>query len=92
MNRIVATVATLALAAGTLASSMLVAGDAEARRGGRSIYTQQYDFDRPMHGYEGHTGTGYYCSYKRLPKRVCSYGSGGEVGKIQVWTLEQTCY
>lgn len=92
MNRIAATALTLALAAGTFASSMLVAGDAEARRGGRGIYTQQYDFDRPMHGYEGHTHTGYYCSYKRLPKRVCSYGAGGEVCKIQGWTLEQTCY
>lgn len=92
MTRIVATAFTVALALAVGASSMFVASDAEARRGGKGFYTQQYDFDRPMHGYEGHTGTGYYCSYKRLPKRVCSYGPGGESCKIAGWTLEQTCY
>lgn len=91
MNRIAATALTLALATGTFATSMLVAGDADAR-GGSRVYTQTYEFDRPMHGYEGHVHPGRYCSYKRLPNRVCTPTANGESCKIVGWTLEQTCY
>lgn len=83
----------LTLAVGLGATSMLVAGDAEARRGGKQIYSQTYDFDRPMHGYEGHSKIpGYYCTYKRFPKRVCRETAGGESCKVVGWQLEQTCY
>ncbi|MCB1520244.1 MAG: hypothetical protein KDJ37_06685 [Hyphomicrobiaceae bacterium] len=82
----------LALALGVGFSSMLVTDDAEARRGGKGYYSQSYDFDRPMHGYEGHARPGYYCSYKRLPKRVCRETKNGETCKIVGWTLEQNCY
>ncbi|MCB1505100.1 MAG: hypothetical protein KDJ47_09000 [Hyphomicrobiaceae bacterium] len=82
-----------ALMLGVAASTMLVSsGDAEAKRGGKGYYVQQYDVDRPLHGYEGHTFQGYYCSYKRFPKRVCTpTGNGGERCKIVGWTLEQSC-
>lgn len=79
------------LAIGIAGSSMLVTSDAEARRGGRGVYIQQYDMQRPDHGFEGHTSFGYYCSYKRLPKRVCSPTANGENCKIVGWTLEQMC-
>ncbi|MEI9900165.1 MAG: hypothetical protein WDN31_08595 [Hyphomicrobium sp.] len=40
-------------------------------RGGKDFYSQDYQFDRPMKGYEGQAGN-YYCSYQRLPNRVCA--------------------
>ncbi|MFV0369216.1 MAG: hypothetical protein ACK5KM_12225 [Hyphomicrobiaceae bacterium] len=76
---------------GVAASTMLVSGEAEARRGGKGYYVKQYDVDRPLHGYEGHTWKGYYCSYKRLPKRVCKWNGKSERCKVVGWTLEQSC-
>ena len=40
-------------------------------KGGKEFYVQDYQFDQPMKGYEGQAGN-YYCSYQRLPNRVCS--------------------
>ncbi|MGD9785956.1 MAG: hypothetical protein AB7E80_08675 [Hyphomicrobiaceae bacterium] len=88
MTNLLKTALVAALAVGVGASSMLVTGEAEARRG-KGYFSQTYEFDRPMNGYEGHSAVpGYYCTYKKFPKRDCSSGSCKIVG----WTLEQTCY
>lgn len=69
-----------------------VASAALARGGGKEFYSQDYQFDRPMKGYEGQAGN-YYCSYQRLPNRVCSTdGAGNERCKVKGWTLRQHCY
>jgi hypothetical protein len=45
-----------------------------------------------MSGYEGKAGN-YYCSYQRLPNRVCTTDSNGnERCQIKSWTLRQHCY
>ena len=77
---------------GVAIASMHVTGEVEARRGVKPYYSRTYEFDRPVRGYEGHLFPGYYCSYKRYPKRVCTYDrSGKERCRITGWTLEQTC-
>jgi hypothetical protein len=61
-------------------------------KGGKEFYVQDYQFDRPMSGYEGRAGN-YYCSYQRLPNRVCSTDSNGnEKCQVKGWTLRQHCY
>lgn len=61
-------------------------------KGGKEFYVQDYQFDRPMSGYEGRAGN-YYCSYQRLPNRVCTVdANGNEHCKVQGWTLRQHCY
>jgi hypothetical protein len=61
-------------------------------KGGKEFYVQDYQFDRPMSGYDGRAGN-YYCSYQRLPNRVCTVdASGNERCKVQGWTLRQHCY
>jgi hypothetical protein len=70
----------------------VLATPAAQARGAKEFYVQDYQFDQPMSGYEGQAGA-YYCSYQRLPKRVCSYdSSGNERCKIKGWTLRQHCY
>ena len=71
---------------------ILMAGRAEARRWTKGYYSETYEFNRPVRGYEGFLFPDYYCSYKRYPKRVCSYDKRGhEICRIKGWTLEQTC-
>lgn len=68
---------------------------AEAGRGGGGgIYQKSYQFDKPMHGYEGWVTPRKYCTYKRFPQRECSFDArrGREVCKVVGWELEQTCY
>jgi hypothetical protein len=61
-------------------------------KGGRDFYSQDYQFDQPMSGYEGKAGN-HYCSYQRLPNRVCTTDSNGnERCQIKGWTLRQYCY
>jgi len=62
----------------------------EAR--GREFYSQDYKFEKPMHGFDGRAAGGYYCSYQRLPNRVCTLVGGIEKCKIKGWTLRQHCY
>jgi len=63
-----------------------------ARGGGKEFYSQDYGFDRPMKGYEGQAGN-YYCSYQRLPNRICATDSrGNEKCQVKGWTLRQYCY
>ena len=77
---------------GVVIASMHVTSEAEARRGVKPYYSKTYEFDRPVRGYEGHVAPGYYCSYKRYPKRVCTHDRAGkERCRIKGWTLEQTC-
>ena len=66
---------------------MLVPVEAVARYGAKPYYSQRYEFDRPVRGYEGFLFPDYYCSYKRYPRRVC----GNRGCRIVGWTLEQTC-
>lgn len=69
-----------------------VCSAAFAKGGGKEFYSQDYQFNQPMKGYEGQAGN-YYCSYQRLPNRVCSTSSNGnERCRVQGWTLRQYCY
>jgi hypothetical protein len=74
------------------AAPLLFAGEAQAYRGIKPYYSETYEFDRPVRGYEGFLFPDYYCSYKRYPRRVCTYDrKGNEVCRVKGWTLEQTC-
>jgi len=73
-------------------ASMHLTTEAEARRGVKPYYWRTYQFKRPVKGYEGWVAPGYYCSYKRYPRRSCSYDlAGRERCRITGWMLEQTC-
>lgn len=74
----------------SVAVTLMIATPADAR--GREYYLQDYKFDKPMHGFEGRAAGGYYCSYQRLPNRVCTVLNGIEKCKIKGWTLRQHCY
>lgn len=77
----------LAIAAGALAAST----SAEAGGRGKEFFVQDYKFDKPMHGYSGHSGN-YYCDYQRLPDRKCSVDrNGNEQCVIVGWTLREMC-
>lgn len=68
-----------------------VAPAAFARAGGKDFLSEDYQFDQPTNGYEGRVGD-YYCSYQRLPNRVCTTDSNGnERCQIKGWTLRQHC-
>lgn len=81
---------TLTAALAAISGAALVSGSAEA--GGRKdLYVQDYNFDRPMHGYSGHSGN-YYCDYQRLPQRKCAIDkNGNESCRIVGWTLREMC-
>lgn len=86
--------ALFAAAGATVAAAALFsATDAHAGRSSQ-IYQQTYEFNQPMHGYEGRAAVGNkYCSYKRFPIRKCwPTSDGGEKCRIVKWQLEQTCY
>ena len=70
----------------TAVAGALTSTDAQAR--GKQYYSQDYQFDGPMHGYEGQQGN-YYCSYQRIPNTVCD--RNGKC-KVKGWTLRQHCY
>ncbi len=61
------------LCCAVLASALagVMSTTAAQARGGKEFYSEDYQFDQPMKGYEGQAGN-YYCSYQRLPNRVCS--------------------
>ena len=81
-----------AIAAATFASAAFLAGAPAEARGGKGVFVQEYKFDKPMHGYSGHSGN-YYCDYQRLPVRKCSVDrSGNEHCTIVSWTLRQMCH
>jgi hypothetical protein len=61
-------------------------------KGGKEFFVQDYQFNQPMSGYEGRAGN-YYCSYQRLPNRVCTVDAkGNERCQVKGWTLRQHCY
>lgn len=75
------------------AAAGLMSEPAEARRSGGYSYSQEYRSKKPLRGYEGWVFPGYYCTYKRYPRRVCTQNkSGKERCRISGWTLEQYCY
>jgi hypothetical protein len=73
----------LSLAAGAMLVTGFAGSDAHAR--GKEHYSQTYQFDRAMNGYEGFSGA-YHCSYVKMPKKVCLSGKCKTV-----WELVQTC-
>lgn len=78
-------------AAAVVALTAFSASDAYAK-GGKEIFTETYEFNQPMHGYEGHATNNYYCTYKRFPVRKCKWNGSREVCKVVKWRLEETCY
>lgn len=82
----------LAIATTAVASAALVSTSPAEARGGKGVFVQEYKFDKPMHGYSGHSGN-YYCDYQRVPVRKCSLDrSGNERCAIVSWTLRQMCH
>ena len=87
---------TILIAAGAslvIGAVLLVATDAEAKRGGATYQQWEFDSRNPQKGYEGFgSKSGVYCSYRREPERKCwETRSGGESCKIVSWRLIQTC-
>lgn len=82
MTRIIA-----ALAAAAILVPAFAATDAEARRG-KEHFVKDFQFDKPMNGYSGHSGN-YYCDFIKIPNRTCN--ASGQC-KVTSWTLRQTCY
>jgi hypothetical protein len=81
-----------ALAITALAIPLLAAGTAEAGHGVKPFYSETYETQGPVRGYEGYVSPNYYCSYKRYPKRDCSVDAQGkERCRVTGWQLEQTC-
>jgi hypothetical protein len=78
---------TLAVALGAITFTGLAGSPAEAGRAKRGVVIQEYTFDQPMDGFEGHDGGG-YCSYQRIPQQQCSPISGK---CKKVWILRQIC-
>lgn len=85
MTRILRATAFSALAVMSGLAPIAAGGDAEAK-GGKDYYSQTYQFDRPMNGYQGFSGA-YHCSYVKTPKTVCN--AAGKCKKV--WELLQTC-
>jgi hypothetical protein len=83
---------TRALAAAAAALPLFAAGAAQAYRGVKPYYWENYETKGPERGYEGWVAPDYYCSYKRYPNRECSTDARGkERCRVTSWRLEQTC-
>lgn len=84
---------TFTIALGFAAISFAALGTATIAEAGRAkeVFVQDYKFNKPMHGYSGHSGN-YYCDYQRLPNRKCTLSANGkETCKIVSWTLREMC-
>ncbi len=60
------------------------------RRGDGYTYYERRRTQKPEHGFEGFAGPPTqqsYCSYRRIPNRVC----GPKGCRVKSWTLEQYC-
>lgn len=84
MTRSLRVAAFAALASAAALTPLLAVADAQAK-GSKDYYSQTYQFNRPMNGYEGFSGA-YHCSYVKTPKTVCVAGKCKKV-----WELLQTC-
>ncbi len=61
------------------------------RRGDGYTYYRKSQSPEPRRGFEGFAGPplrSSYCSYRRIPNRVCDRGGC----RVKSWTLEQYCY
>ncbi len=88
----VSTKGATAVATAALAIAFFASSAAEARRGIKPYYSETYETNRPVRGYEGFLFPDYYCSYKRYPNRDCSVDARGrERCRVTGWRLEQTC-
>ena len=91
MTRFVTTGILCSAVLASAVAGMLTSTAAEAK-GAKDFYSEDYQFDQPAHGYQGQAGS-YYCSYQRLPNRVCEIdANGSERCKVKGWTLRQYCY
>lgn len=79
-------VTAFAALAAVAAVAPLVSGGSAHAKGGKEYFSETYQFDRAMNGYEGFSGA-YHCSYVKTPKTVCN--SAGQCKRI--WELLQTC-
>lgn len=93
MNR-TGLLAAFALAGTLLAPTAPVAAQEKPwpgyRRGDGYTYYKESQTDRPRHGYEGFAGPPLrqsYCSYQRVPNRVCD----DRGCRVTSWTLKQYC-
>ena len=89
------TVSNIFAFAATVASltgaALFTCSAADAAGSAKEIFVQDYKFDKPMHGYSGHSGN-FYCDYQRLPDRKCYVNANGsETCKIVGWTLREMC-
>jgi hypothetical protein len=92
MTRFAKSFAFAATVAAIAGASLTLTSPAQAGGRGKEVYVQDYRFDRPMHGFSGHSGA-YYCDYQRLPDRRCSVDrNGNESCKIVGWTLREMCH
>ncbi len=80
---------TIAIAATVVVGMAITSSPASAK--GRQYEVQDYQFKRATHGYEGQANGGYFCSYVRIPKRVCNWRGGRSICKVRGWTLRQEC-
>lgn len=71
--------------------SIFTSSDVVLAKSGKQYQVQEYKFNKPMHGYDGHASGGYYCSYVRVPNRKCKVVRGREVCKRKGWILRQEC-
>lgn len=61
------------------------------RRGDGYTYYRKSESAEPRRGFEGFAGPplrSSFCSYRRIPNRVCDGGGC----RVKSWTLEQYCY
>ncbi|MGE0769091.1 MAG: hypothetical protein AB7L90_21825 [Hyphomicrobiaceae bacterium] len=85
----------VAMAVGAAATAAVPPADAREpwpvwRRGDGYTYYERRRTERPEHGFEGFAGPPMqqsYCSYQRIPNRVC----GPKGCRVKDWTLEQYC-
>lgn len=90
---IVNCISAAALLIGLVAIPVESSGTAQAQPLRNQPYEEwQYETKRPKRGYEGFPAPGVYCSYRRVPNRVCDYDKRGpRKCRIKSWTLTQSC-
>lgn len=83
----------IGLAIGLLATVAASSGPVFAQPFQYQPYEQwEYETKRPRRGYEGFPAPGVYCSYRRIPNRVCTADKRGrQVCRVKSWTLQQSC-
>jgi hypothetical protein len=78
---------------GLIAMPAVLNGPANAQPLWNQPYEEwQYETKKPKRGYEGFPAPGVYCSYRRVPNRVCETDKRGrERCRVKSWTMTQSC-